>query len=380
MAENVYTCTSCGGIMVFDIESQMLKCPNCENSMPIPENQSQIIEHGFTRSAMQRLSVQEKTTETKQCQGCGAMVEISRDCTATQCAYCGASYVLAERQEEAVVPDGVAPFQIDKYAVGEIFNKWIRKRWLAPNELKRLYESDKIQGIYVPYWTFDADVMCHYTAQGGKERRVEVKNEDGSTTTKTEVDWYHTSGKVKNFFDDVLVKATKNLKSSLLKGIEPYNTKEQMKSYAPEYLSGYGAECYSISLEDAHKDARSIMEDKLRRMAESDVRRHYDRVKDVRLSPDYKEETYKHVLLPVYSTAYTYKGKDYTVLINGQNGNISGDYPKSPVKIAIIVLVIIALLAGLFMLNTEACEPVQDENVYTEYGIETIDADTSAFD
>lgn len=374
MAENVYRCENCGGIMVFDIETQMLKCPNCDTTMQIPQTQNTIVEHSFTRSAMQRLSVQEKTTETKQCQGCGATVEIAKDCTATQCAYCGADYVLAERQAEAVLPDGVIPFKVDKHAAGDVFTKWIKKRWLAPNELKRLYESDKLQGIYVPYWTFDADVNCHYTAQGGKEREVEVKNSDGSTSKKTEVDWYPTSGMVSKFFDDVQAKGSKNMKASLLKGIEPYDTKNQLKSYAPEYLSGYSAECYSISLEDAHTEARKTMERELHHMAESDVRRRYDRVKDVRLSPNYRDETYKHVLLPVYSTAYSYKNKTYTVLINGQSGKISGDYPKSPVKIAIIVAIIIAILAAIFFgSSAEANEetPVAEVDSFTEYTLDT---------
>ena len=35
-------------------------------------------------------------------------------------------------------------------------------------------------------------------------------------------------------------------------------------------------------------------------------------------------------------------------MINGQSGKIRGDYPKSPVKIAVIIAIIIALLAGFF--------------------------------
>ena len=275
-------------------------------------------------------------------------MEIAKDCTAAQCPYCGADYVLADKQEEAVVPDGVIPFKIDKHAAGATFNKWISKRWLAPGTLKQLYESDRIQGVYIPYWTFDADIVCDYSAEGGKHRKVQVKNSDGSTSTQTETDWYHTHGRVKKFFDDVQVKATKNMKSSLLEGIEPYDTKNKLVSYSPQYLSGFGAECYTISLEDAHREANVIMENELRSMARQDVRRQYDEVRNVRIAPDYRAETFKHILIPVYATAYTYKNKNYTVLINGQSGKIRGDYPKSPVKIAVILAIIIALLAGFF--------------------------------
>lgn len=352
MADNIYYCNNCGGVMEFDVGTQTLKCPNCDTQINIVNDTRKIVEHNFTMRTARTIPVTEKQSSTMQCKGCGAKVEISPDCTATECPYCGASYVLAEKQEEAIIPDGVIPFKVDKNDVKETFTKWIHKRWLAPGKLKQLYESDKIQGIYVPYWTFDADVVCDYSAEGGKRRKEEVKNSDGSVTEKTVTDWYNTHGRVKEFFDDVLVKASKNLKGSLLKGVEPYDTKRELASYSPEYLSGYGAECYTVSLEDAHREANDIMEQELRRMAERDVKKRYDDVRNVRIAPDYREETYKHILIPVYSTAFTYNNKNYTVLINGQTGKIKGDYPKSPVKIAIIAAVIVAAIAGLFFLSS----------------------------
>lgn len=364
MADNIYYCSNCGGIMEFDVRTQTLKCPNCDTQINIVNDKDKIVEHEFTKRAARTISVTEKQTSTMQCGSCGAKVEISPDCTATQCMYCGAGYVLADKQEEAIIPDGVVPFKIDKHQVKDTFNKWINKRWLAPGKLKHLYESGNIQGIYIPYWTFDADVVCDYSAEGGKHRKVEVKNSDGSTTTKTETDWYNTHGRVKEFFDDVQVKASKNMKASLLKGIEPYDTKNQLASYSPEYLSGYGAECYTVSLEDAHHEANRIMENELRDLARKDVRKRYDEVRNVRIAPDYRDETYKHILIPVYATAFTYANKNYSVLINGQTGKIKGDYPKSPVKIGIIAVAIIAIIAMLFIWSSKNNDNESDDVGY----------------
>lgn len=364
MADNIYYCSNCGGIMEFDVRTQTLKCPNCDTQINIVNDKDKIVEHEFTKRAARTISVTEKQTSTMQCGSCGAKVEISPDCTATQCMYCGAGYVLADKQEEAIIPDGVVPFKIDKHQVKDTFNKWINMRWLAPGKLKHLYESGNIQGIYIPYWTFDADVVCDYSAEGGKHRKVEVKNSDGSTTTKTETDWYNTHGRVKEFFDDVQVKASKNMKASLLKGIEPYDTKNQLASYSPEYLSGYGAECYTVSLEDAHHEANRIMENELRDLARKDVRKRYDEVRNVRIAPDYRDETYKHILIPVYATAFTYANKNYSVLINGQTGKIKGDYPKSPVKIGIIAVAIIAIIAMLFIWSSKNNDNESDDVGY----------------
>lgn len=88
-------------------------------------------------------------------------------------------------------------------------------------------------------------------------------------------------------------------------------------------------------------------------MAERDVLRRYDRVCSVRLHTYYSDETYKHIFIPVYSTAYTYKDKQYNVLINGETGKIKGEYPKSPIKIAAIVIVILGILFGIYLASSQ---------------------------
>ena len=363
MADNIYYCNNCGGIMEFDVKSQTLKCPNCATEVNIVDDKRKIVEHHFDQRVAKSIPATEKKSSTMQCKGCGAKVEVSADCTATECPYCGSKYVLAGKQEEAILPDGVLPFKIEKKDVKVRFSTWLSKRWLAPSKLKNLYERDKIQGIYLPYWTFDADIICDYSAQGGKRRKEKVKKSDGSVTEKTVVDWYHTHGRIKHFFDDVLIKGSKNLKASLLKGIEPYDIKKDLASYSPEYLSGYSAECYSVSVDEAHKEACRIMENELESLARDDVRKRYDEVKDVRIAPTYQTETYKHILIPVYSTTYNYMDKKYTVLINGQTGKIKGDYPKSPVKIGIIVAAIVAILVLIFSQSAKGSEPVDIDQI-----------------
>ena len=158
MSENIYYCSNCGGVMEFDVKTQSLKCPNCDTQVNIVNDKKKIIEHEFNKRVAKTIAVEVKQTSTMECKGCGAKVEVAPDCTATECPYCGAKYVLAEKQEAAIVPDGIVPFKVDKHKVQETFNKWINRRWLAPGKLKHLYENGKIQGVYIPYWTFDADV------------------------------------------------------------------------------------------------------------------------------------------------------------------------------------------------------------------------------
>ena len=39
--------------------------------------------------------------------------------------------------------------------------------------------------------------------------------------------------------------------------------------------------------------------------------------------------SYKLVLLPVWVGSYTYEGKSYAVLVNGQTGAVAGDVPRN---------------------------------------------------
>ena len=124
------------------------------------------------------------------------------------------------------------------------------------------------------------------------------------------------------------------------------------------------------------------MKTELRRLAEQDVLRRYDQVRGLRLNDNYRDETYKYVLLPVYSTAYQYKNKQYHVLINGETGRVQGEYPKSVAKILLVIAGILILI-GLFFMATDAfacgakgvpvAETAQEE--YIEYEPLTVDID-----
>ena len=55
--------------------------------------------------------------------------------------------------------------------------------------------------------------------------------------------------------------------------------------------------------------------------------------------------TFKHILLPVWTAAYRYRGKSYRFVVNGQTGKVEGERPWSWVKIAFAV-VLLAILIG----------------------------------
>jgi hypothetical protein len=61
----------------------------------------------------------------------------------------------------------------------------------------------------------------------------------------------------------------------------------------------------------------------------------------------FRDQTFKHVLAPVWLMTYVYGGKSYQVVVNGVTGAIAGSRPWSWIKITLLVLV--ALLIVLLL-------------------------------
>ena len=154
----VFTCENCGGNMVFDIKSQALKCPYCETEVAI-DHEGEVHEYDFSNvSTLEEKSNWNEDVEVITCESCGAETVVDKHITALHCSYCGSSHVLKTKQSAGIKPEAILPFKIEKHQAMEELSKWVKYRWLAPNDLKLLYQSDKLQAVYVPYWTYE----CKY--------------------------------------------------------------------------------------------------------------------------------------------------------------------------------------------------------------------------
>ncbi len=101
-------------------------------------------------------------------------------------------------------------------------------------------------------------------------------------------------------------------------------------------------------MREGYKKAKKKMENKIYETIELEVLRNYDRVRNIEYSVFWSDEYYRLLLLPIYSMSYSFNGKSYQIIINGENGNIVGEYPKSVVKIAIAVILAL-IVAGVIL-------------------------------
>lgn len=350
-----HVCANCGGTVKWNIAKQQLECASCRTPYEARTTVERVEEHDFAEYVQREgewVSFPETTIII--CGTCGAHIAVDDTCTATVCPMCGSTQLLEGRQEAGVPPDGVIPFRIDRETAQQNFSKWVKSRWFAPNRLKQAYQAGKLQGIYLPFWTFDAQVTSHYRGQGGKT--YVVTDKDGNRDTK--VRWFPVSGEIEGHYDDLQVCATLHEASQVVEKVLPYNTVENTTPFSSSYLSGFLAERYAIPATDAVETAREQVYDDQERLAEQDIlSRRYDRARVSSLDITYHTLTYKHVLLPAWTSAFAYKGKQYMYIINGESGKVGGQRPYSILKIAAAVAVAAAVVVGAVVLLTGAAAP-----------------------
>jgi LSD1 subclass zinc finger protein len=324
-----FPCTGCGAKLSFAPGTRELKCEYCGATNAISENDSRVEELDFgvyLRALEGKMEVQE--VEEVRCDKCGAEQPMAGNLFAGHCTFCGAAIVSKSYASRRIKPKSIVPFQLDRAGAQESFRRWLRWRWLAPGDLKRYAQSDAtLSGVYLPFWTYDCQTSTDYTGQRGVKR-------DKSTS------WTSVSGHVDRFHDDVVVVASRSLPPSLQGAISRWDTKA-LVPYQPEFVSGFQAEAYQIGLSDGYQVARSMIDERIRHLIRRDIGGDQQRIDSVRTQ--YSDVTFKHVLLPVWISAYRYRDKVYRFLVNAQTGETTGESPLSWWKVALLVTVVLVL-------------------------------------
>jgi DNA-directed RNA polymerase subunit RPC12/RpoP len=347
-----FACTNCGADLKYKPGTEKLSCEYCGTENEIPQLEGEIEELDFNAYLTEKSEKEEQiTAEFVKCSSCGASSTLEPGITAASCPYCATPLIVDEAQSESVIqPKSLLPFKLDKKDAKDEFGKWVKKLWFAPNNLKKAtLNFDHFKGVYIPYWTFDTDTQSRYIGQRGVYYYVTQSystTENGKSVTKTrqvrKTRWHSTSGRVNKFFDDILTVATKSLPKKYIYKLEPWDL-ENLIPFEKSYLSGYIAEKYQIDLAEGFEIAKEIAEEEIRQLVRRDIGGDEQRITS--LNTNYKDISFKHLLLPVYVSAFKFKNKLYQFLVNGRTGEVQGQRPYSWVKITLASIAVLAVVA-----------------------------------
>ncbi|MDP9174668.1 MAG: hypothetical protein M3O30_12495 [Planctomycetota bacterium] len=356
--ERQFPCIHCGAKLTFAPGTDSLACPYCGTCNKIAISAEAIPLLDF-EEYLHQLPATDAVHETLlvHCSACGAESTLAPDVTASRCAFCGSAVVAEAQSKKAIKPLALLPFIVSQKQADGLFHNWVEGLWFAPSSLAKQAERSGIDGVYIPSWTYNADTTTEYTGERGDDYQVpetytEYVNGQPQTRTRmvTHTRWSSASGTVSDRFSNLLVLASQTLPGKQARKLEPWDL-EHLVAYADEFLSGMTCQSYQVDLAQGFDVAKGMMAPVIQRSIIQDIGGDHQRISSS--ETQYEDIKFRHLLLPLWISAYKYNNQTFRFLINARTGEVQGERPYSAVKIglliaaiAVVIFVIILIVQG----------------------------------
>ena len=359
-----FKCPNCGATLTYDGSADCLVCDYCGTNITVEEVRSQKEaedpqqqsgqedkqegeqegeqENGGQDDAEPEIDLEEDTPlgestfvdesqpETVEempgyrCTTCGAELVTDENTAATVCAFCGRPGLIADRMEGARRPSAVIPFQISKEEAKECFLSWAGKNKLVPKGFLGRTVVDRMTGVYVPYWLYSYEVNMALKA---KATRSYKRSHDDVEYIYTE--HYRLYCNMDSAYERIPADASEKMDDELMGRLEPFDY-SKLRDFDMSFLSGYLAEKYgkgSDTFSENAKDRAITAAVELGRKAMEEHDKGYDTLTLTDQRAKIHATKTEYVMLPVWALHYTYKGKNYSFMMNGQTGLFTGELP-----------------------------------------------------
>jgi hypothetical protein len=292
-----------------------------------------------------------------ECKSCGAQVACEPGRPSQACAFCGSTYVVevATDQLSGLVPELILPFRIDREEAQRRFESWGRSDFLAPADFRKAPRLDRLEGVYLPFWTFSMKAESEWTADIGEHwyetREESYTDSQGKRQTRTHTvqhtEWYPLSGRHHSYFFHHLVSGSRGLSQEEMAAVSEFDLLE-IRRYRPQYLAGWSAESFGVPREEALAATQQLFQEKegelIPRFLPGDTQR------DLEITTRFEEISDDLLFLPFWIGSFSHRGKPYRFVLNGQTGEATGTLPTTPwKKIAITAVILVALILIIWL-------------------------------
>ena len=345
-----YPCPSCGATLVYNPSLGQMECEFCKTQKAI--NSSVASKHTYTHSIDSNKELPDKELS---CKKCGASFTKPSYSIASLCPYCKTPVLT--KPNNAIAIDGVIPFAITHKEAQKLFKKWVGSLWFAPTAFTKYLDGDnKLDGIYLPHWSFDTHTTTSYTGERGDAYYVSVDkvvtDQNGNRRViqvqERRIRWTPVSGVVYASFSDITTPSSKHTDRAVIDGLSSWSH-QGLKGFSSEFLSGFDAQEYTISIDSGFEDIKQKIAPHIRQKILIDIGGDAQQIHST--NTKYSDTKYQNNLYPVWSASFEWNKKRYDYAINAQSGKVSGERPYSIVKITLAIAGVIAVGVALYYIS-----------------------------
>ncbi|MBN1678979.1 MAG: hypothetical protein JW966_01720 [Anaerolineae bacterium] len=305
-------CPLCHAPLGFDAARGMVVCGHCGFTPGQPRPVS--FRGGYDRlenALLQRRFGFSKEWRIGQrvfvCENCHAQLTIPTTTLATQCPFCDSPQVLIRDAVGSFEePDALLPFRIDRAAAAKAVHRRL------PSDLRERIERGEVQGVYVPFWSFEGvvSVMLGLDENAGVLFRPGVYD-----------------------IGDVLVGGVTQPSQAALYELMSYDL-DRLVRYDRRYLGRWPAQIYRVDVVQASITGRAYLKYAARRLStgydlpgielartDSQVYRTPNTPLWQRARVEIERMNYRLLLLPVWMIRLILRdGTSRPAVVNGQTG------------------------------------------------------------
>lgn len=332
-----YKCPNCTGPLHFAEGTDVLKCDYCESTFTLAEVEAMMASKTEAAQQAHEAAQQEQPqtdwdevrdgVKAYNCPSCSAQLILPDTTAASCCPYCGNPTIVPGKLSGSRRPDFVIPFQLSKEAALEALKKHYRGKPLLPKAFSEENHIEKIQGVYVPFWLFDAGASGNFTFNATRTHMHSTPTEN-----ITETDHYLLTRAGTMEFSRIPADASRAMPDALMDAIEPFDY-GHLKPFALSYLPGFLADRYDVSQSEVFGRIRTRCEGTFSSAIQATTAGYATCVpvrRDVHITP----RNVKYAMLPVWLLATRWNGKSFLFAMNGQTGRLVGDLPIDKGRLA----------------------------------------------
>jgi len=250
-------------------------------------------------------------------------------------------------------PEQVLPYGVSEQRLANILNRWSRGVWFRPADLKAGVLMQRVRRYLFPLWLVDGRVEAVWRADAGfdyqvvsyQDRYSERAGWSSQEMTETRVRWEPRVGRLNRAYENVAAPALDDHRA-LMARLGNFDL-SQHADYSPKAVAGAVVRIASLEPEAAWPGVEAAFV----RAAEAECRQAAgaDHIRDFVLQAEYSDLNWTLLLLPAYVTWYQEGERIWPVLVNGQNGRVSGVRRASARKanVTSLILGVVGLLLFL---------------------------------